>query len=351
MFWSGSRKDYFRGPRWDAGRLWACCKTVVAVSLVCLAAAVPASSSAFRNLEIGRPVPDFTLLDLDGMSHTLSAERGKLVILCFVRPDQDRSIRVLNEMIRINATFKNSGLVVLAVVAGAGDPASINTIKDNLNLDYPILVDSDREVYGSYGLFTLPTTSIIDSDGIMVYEYTSYGSDFEQAVVGKTKVLLGMETEEEFEKEGVKKELITDTAEEKEAERSLQVARVLLDRGFGSKAISKLERALKLDPSLTEARVLLGELYLKEGRLEDAKLSFAQALKEDSQSNNARVGLACVYLKEGDLVSAEAELKKAIALNPHPGAAMYRLGQVYEKKGEFQKAMHTYRDAIESLLD
>jgi Tfp pilus assembly protein PilF len=30
--------------------------------------------------------------------------------------------------------------------------------------------------------------------------------------------------------------------------------------------------------------------------------------------------------------------------------AMFRLGQVYEKKGEVQKAMETYRDALEIQL-
>lgn len=351
MFWSGSRNGCCRVPRRDGRGRWSFSPTLIAVSLIFLTVAAPAHSSAFRNLKVGQPVPDFTLQDLDGMSHTLSAEWGKVMILCFVRSNQDRSIRVLNDMTKIYASLKSSGLVVFAVAYGTGDLTSIKTIKENLNLNYPVLVDKDREVYGSFGLFALPAISIIDREGNLAYEYTSYGSDFEQAVTGKAKVLLGMETEEEYEREGLKRKLNLASAEEKEAGRSLQMAQVLLERGFGSKAMSRLERALKLDPSLTEARILLGELYLKEGRLEEAKLNFAQVLKEDSQSNKALVGLACVHLKEGNLESAEAELKEAISLNPHPGMAMYRLGQVYEKKGEIQKAMHTYRDAIESLLD
>jgi Tfp pilus assembly protein PilF len=57
-----------------------------------------------------------------------------------------------------------------------------------------------------------------------------------------------------------------------------------------------------------------------------------------------------VLIAEGDLDGAEAELQKAIMLNPDPTLALYRLGQVYEKKGETQKAMETYRKALEKKL-
>jgi hypothetical protein len=35
-------------------------------------------------IEVGQPAPDFTRQDLSGMSHTLSALRGKAVLLAFV---------------------------------------------------------------------------------------------------------------------------------------------------------------------------------------------------------------------------------------------------------------------------
>ena len=310
----------------------------------------PVSSSAMRNVKQGEPVPDFTLLDLEGMSHTLSAHKGKLVVLSFVRLDQDRSIKVMNDMTRINGMLKSSGLVVFAITSQDQDPASLKAIRDNLNLEYPILLDKDRKLYGTYGLFTLPLTSIVDQHGNLAYEYSSYSRDFEQQITEKARVLLGLSTEEEFEKKTARKEIAVISDEEKEAQKNLQMAKVLLKKGFGSKAIPRLEKALVLDPSLTEASILVGELYIKEGKLDEAKGHFEKALNVDSNSNTARVGLACVLIAQGDLVGAETELKKAMLLNPRPGKAMYHLGRVYEKKGEIQKAMHTYRDAIESLL-
>ncbi len=111
------------------------------------------------------------------MSHTLSAHGGKLVVLSFVRLDQD------------------------------------------------------RKVYGAYGLFTLPMTAIIDQHGDLAYEYSSYGRDFEQKITGKAKVLLGFSTEEEFEKKTAWKEIDLTRDEENEAQKNLQMAKVLLKKG------------------------------------------------------------------------------------------------------------------------
>ena len=71
--------------------------------------ATPVIGSAFRNLSKGAPTPDFTLKDLEGMDHTLSAEKGKVVVIGFVKPDQDRSIKVLNALEEVSGTLKSDG--------------------------------------------------------------------------------------------------------------------------------------------------------------------------------------------------------------------------------------------------
>jgi len=312
--------------------------------------AKPGICTAFRNLEEGKEVPDFTLKDLEGLDHTLSADRGKVVILCFVKADQDRSIRALNGLTRVHGTLKDSGLVVYGVANEPEEGSSLQGLKDKLDLGYPILIDEGKKLYGSYGLFTFPATAVIDQEGRFVYEYASYSSDFEQTMMDKAKLLLGLISEEDFAKTEEKQEIQELTPEQKDAQRSLQMAKVLLGRGFGSKALPNLEKAVKLDPTLTEARILAGRVYLEEEKYAEAREQFEKVLETNPKSNDARVGIGTVLIAEGDLDGAEAELKKAITLNPDPAMAMYRLGQVYEKKGEIQKAMETYRDALENQL-
>ncbi len=324
------------------------------VAIVLVAATLflskPGLCTAFRNLENGVVVPDFTLKDLAGFNHTLSADRGKVVILCFVKADQDRSIKALNDLTRVYGILKSSGLSVYGVANEPKEGSSLQGLKDKLDIGYPILIDEGKQVYGSYGLFTFPATAVIDQDGRFVYEYASYSSDFEQTIMDKTSLLLGLITEEEIAKSEEKHEIQELTPEQKEAKRSLQMAKVLLGRGFGSKALPSLEKAIALDPSLTEARILAGGIYVEQEKYAQAREQFEKVLEVNPKSNEARVGIGSVLLAEGDLDGAEEELKKAIVMNPDPTMGMYRLGQVYEKKGEVEKAMEVYREALENRL-
>ena len=322
-----------------------------AVALVmALFFASPGDGAAFRNLEKGKPLPDFTLKDLAGMNHTLSAEKGKVVILGFVRADQDRSVKTLNALEEINTLLKDEGVTVWAVTSQTEDMAAIQSLVEKLSLKYPVLLDEEGKLYGQYGLFTFPVTAIADRKGNFDFEYSSYSGDYQDTIVNKTRVLLGLISEDEFTKSTEKTEIAEQSPEQKEAGRNLQTAKVLLKRGFGTKALPKLEKALELDPGLVEARILAGEIYVKDEQYDKAREQFEKVFETDPGSNDARIGIASVYIEEGKLDEAETQLQKAISLNPDPSLALYRLGQVYEKKGDVQKAMETYRSALERLL-
>jgi len=310
----------------------------------------PGSGSAFRNLEKGQPVPDFTVKDMEGMDRTLAAEKGQVLILSFVKVDQDRSVKTLNALEEVSGIFKSDGVTVWGITSQTEDRAAIQGLMDKLDINYPILLDEGQKLYGQFGLFTFPATMVVDQEGKYVYEYASYSSDFQDTIVNDVKVLLGLISEEELAKASEKTEIAQQSPEEKDAERNLQMAKVLLKRGFGTKALPKLESALELNPNLVEARLLSGEVYLEDEQFDKAREQFEKVFETDPNSNEARIGIASVYIQEGKLDEAQAQLQKAITLNPDPSLALYRLGQVYEKKGDVQKAMETYRNALERLL-
>jgi len=310
----------------------------------------PGSGAAFRNLEKGKPTPDFTIKDMEGMDHTLAAEKGKVVILSFVKVDQDRSVKTLNALEEVSEIFRNEGVTVWAVTSQTEDREAIEGLINNLDLNYPVLLDEGQKLYGEFGLFTFPSTMMVDQEGKYVHEYTFYSNEFKDTVVNDIKVMLGLMSEDDSSKAALKTENVQHSPEEKEAERNLQMGKVLLKRGFGTKALPKLEKALELNPALIEARLLAGEVYLKDEQFDKAREQFEKVFDTDPASNDARIGIASVYIEEGKLDEAEAQLQKAITLNPDPSLALYRLGQVYEKKGDVQKAMETYRGALERLL-
>ena len=51
----------------------------IALALLC---SLPPGARAM--VQIGQVAPDFTLVDPDGVSFTLSAYRGQVVVLCFI---------------------------------------------------------------------------------------------------------------------------------------------------------------------------------------------------------------------------------------------------------------------------
>ena len=311
----------------------------------------PGSGAAFRNLQMGQPAPDFTLKDTEDADHTLAGQKGNVVILSFVKVDQDRSIKTLNALEEVGAMFKSDGVKVWGITSQTGDRGAIEGLMEKLALSYPILLDEGQKLYGEFGLFTFPSTMVVDQKGNYVHEYSSYSSDFQDTIVSDIKVLLGLISEEESLSAAKKTEIVKQSPQELEAERNMQMAKVLLKRGFGTKALPKLEKALELNPALVEARLLSGEVYLKDEQYDPAREQFEKVFETDPNSNEARVGIASVYIAEGKLDEAEAHLQKAITLNPDPSLALYRLGQVYEKKGDTQKAMETYRNALERLLE
>jgi Tfp pilus assembly protein PilF len=325
--------------------------SAVAVGLIMgLFFVTPGSGAAFRNLEKGQAVPDFTAKDMEDMDRTLAAHKGKVVILSFVKVDQDRSVKTLNALEEVSVIFKSEGVIVWGITSQTEDTGAIQALIDKLDLNYPILLDEGQKLYGEFGLFTFPATMVVDQEGKYVHEYASYSSDFQETIVNDVKVLLGIISQEDSNKAASKTEIVELSPAEKDAERNMQMAKVLLKRGFGTKALPKLEKALELNPTLIEARLLSGEIYLKDEQYDKAREQFEKVFETDPNSNEARVGIASVYIEEGKLDEAEALLQKAIIVNPDPTLALYRLGQVYEKKGDIQKAMETYRKALERLM-
>ena len=131
------------------------------------------------------PAPDFTLVDQDGVEHTLSDYQGKTVFLNFwatwCGPCQ-------NEMPDIQALYEdwgeNSGdLVVLGVANPRTDEHPFNQdvtqeeVADFLaqgGYTYPTVMDTTGDVFAAYGVRAFPTTFMIDKDG-NVFGYVSGG--------------------------------------------------------------------------------------------------------------------------------------------------------------------------------
>ncbi len=123
---------------------------------------VPASA-----IRLNAPAPDFTLKDLQGTNLTLSHYRGKVVLLNFWSTTCPPCVAEIPSLVALYHELRGQGLVVLGV---ALDPAErpVRELAAKLRIDYPLVLDSSKEVYfDSYGLFGQPVSVIIDRSGMV----------------------------------------------------------------------------------------------------------------------------------------------------------------------------------------
>ena len=129
--------------------------------------------------EVGQPAPDFTLVDIDGNTHTLSSYKGKLVVLEWVNPECPIVQKLYNKsgnIPRLQKTYTGQGVVWLSINSAAAgkqgdyEPAQVKSWMQQVGAaptDY--FRDPSGAVGHLYGAKNTPHIFIIDRAGTLVY--------------------------------------------------------------------------------------------------------------------------------------------------------------------------------------
>jgi peroxiredoxin Q/BCP len=103
-------------------------------------------------LKVGELVPNFTLVDQDEKSHTLSQYRGKKVVLYFYPKDMTPGCTVQAQGMRDSMNdLEAKGIVVLGV--SVDDVKSHKKFVEKHNLNFPLLADTEKTVVQAYGVW------------------------------------------------------------------------------------------------------------------------------------------------------------------------------------------------------
>lgn len=131
------------------------------------------------------------------------------------------------------------------------------------------------------------------------------------------------------------------------------------NKGIPENAIASFEKALKVNPSYTEAAINLSIVYNELGKYEEASKIFHMAVKTVSKARkikdpyiegklaNEHAHLGSQYYDLGRYKEAIIEYKKALKLRPWFADIITQLGIAYRDNGEFEKAIETFQKAIE----
>jgi tetratricopeptide (TPR) repeat protein len=93
-----------------------------------------------------------------------------------------------------------------------------------------------------------------------------------------------------------------------------------------------------LRPRCSVPHARLGEIYVAQGRWDEAKQQFEQARELDERDTGGLSGLAQIAAHEGDLWAAVQLWRTALATNPRDVEARYGLAQAYIGLSEFAAA-------------
>jgi cytochrome c biogenesis protein CcmG/thiol:disulfide interchange protein DsbE len=128
------------------------------------AAAAGSSIAAVSPLAVGDKAHDFTLSDANGSDVSLSDFAGQPVVVNFWATWCPPCRLEMPELQNAYDTYRDQGLVVLAVNAQETEP-QVRAFFDEMGFTLPALLDSDGQVGRAYGTPGLPSTFFIDGSG------------------------------------------------------------------------------------------------------------------------------------------------------------------------------------------
>ena len=133
--------------------------------------------------------PDFTLKSLEGSNLRLEEYRGQVVLINFWASWCGPCRQEMPLLDRLHHRYEDTGFAVLGVnVEGEVEPAQ--EIIDKTNVTFPILIDDGQKVSELYNLQAMPSTVVVDRDGVVRYIHLGYKPGDEAKYVEVVKQLI-----------------------------------------------------------------------------------------------------------------------------------------------------------------
>ncbi len=142
-------------------------------------------------VEDGGRAPDFTLSSIQGDRISLSALRGKVVVVEFWAtwcPPCRESIPDLNKVYE-KFRGRNFELLAISVDKGVDAPSSLRAFVNEYGVVYPVLWD-DNNVNSLYNVSGIPVMFVIDKEGYVVKKHTGFAPGLSEMLSNVVEALL-----------------------------------------------------------------------------------------------------------------------------------------------------------------
>ena len=140
----------------------------------------------FKRLTVPLTAPDFSLPDMDDITHTLKQYKGKVVLVNFWATWCPPCIREMPSLEKLYQKLEGKPFVLLAINQWEDEERVFEFMGQLKTIPtFPILFDPDSKISDAYGVKGLPSSYIIDKQGRIVYRATG-GRDFNHPEIERT---------------------------------------------------------------------------------------------------------------------------------------------------------------------
>jgi protein O-mannosyl-transferase len=106
------------------------------------------------------------------------------------------------------------------------------------------------------------------------------------------------------------------------------------------------EDIVKKSPGKARSHGNLGNAYMTEGRIEEAKVLIRKAIEIDDSYPEAHFNLGMILKDDENFIEAEKRFRRSLELNPNYTNANIALGNLLKNKGEVEEAITYYNAAL-----
>ena len=116
-------------------------------------------------------------------------------------------------------------------------------------------------------------------------------------------------------------------------------------------AIVYFEKALELEPGMTEAHHSLAQVYLQQSRSDEAANQYKKVLQIQPENFSVHNQLASLYYKQKDFEQAVLHLNESLQLQPNQPAMLNNLAKIYSSQGKSKQASDCWDKALQLQAD
>ena len=161
--------------------------TMLRTALAALAALTLAGTAAAVTVQDA--APDFTLKSLEGTNLRLEEYRGQVVLINFWASWCGPCRQEMPLLDRLHQRYVDTGFAVLGVNV-EGEEAPARELIDKIPVTFPVLIDEGQLVSELYKLEAMPSTVVVDRDGVVRYIHRGYKPGDEAKYVEVVKELI-----------------------------------------------------------------------------------------------------------------------------------------------------------------